>query len=694
MKNSWKDGLLLKLGLDKTKPKVPFIYLWRQVILDYFNKNRSLYGPTRQNNFYADAQATFSGKDKVTYLFTIDGYGTSLPISFATGIRLQAIGDTKVNFVSLLEPTNIDWGSAKTKSKLRTWKAIDAEQEEVDAFNLHKEIASLDTSDFRKASLVYLSNASIKRERELFVNRTLMLVSGVRGESFDKSVKDIEEYCEKNLKLKITRVNRQLPKYLEAFSPFKMEGDNGIFSEVGNSVIPDEILARFRSYDQGKIGEEGMYWGSDIYSNLPVLKKAKEDSGDAENWLVIGETGGGKSFFNKIWILQFLADPQYNLTILDIEGDEYLPIAYFAANNSSVEIINMAEGSGKYFDPVSIPITGDPILDEGAFQMSKDFTIAVLQTLVGKQILEGTRGSWANKIIRLCVARTYERAGVNQSEPGTWARSNALDLYSVFATLEIEYSQAKAGSSAYRNSDKYKDNEDFKAAFDEVFAALEDYFSPDGVRNYVFKEKVTMKQVADAKMVLCSFGMKGKSPSTVDEIQMGLTMLNAGILSNIRSNFSKAAGKFNVKVFEEFQRYSGLPSAEKVFNVALTGGRKLGDVNIIITNKPSELLASDSFGVFENTTSFAIGAVGDSKVREELCERLSMQNMLFELDRISSQTDAGNKSTQVENASIYKFAFLVRLNKRDTTITRVILPQYVAQSDLFRTAVDTSLNKG
>jgi len=41
---------------------------------------------------------------------------------------------------------------------------------------------------------------------------------------------------------------------------------------VGNTTLTDEVISRFNTYDQGKIGERGIYIGSDIYSGFPVLK--------------------------------------------------------------------------------------------------------------------------------------------------------------------------------------------------------------------------------------------------------------------------------------------------------------------------------------------------------------------------------------------------------------------------------------
>lgn len=139
----------------------------------------------------------------------------------------------------------------------------------------------------------------------------------------------------------------------------------------------------------------------------------------------------------------------------------------------------------------------------------------------------------------------------------------------------------------------------------------------------------------------------------------------------------------------EFQRWGKFPGADKTLGVALTGGRKLGDVNIIITNVIAEMLGEDRFNVFSNVTSFLIGAIGDKDVRVDLCNRLSIPNMLPELNKISTvrSTKDEYKGAGSSESSDYRYAFLCGLDKSKYAITKMLLPEHLAKSDLFRTGV-------
>lgn len=680
--------------------------LWKRVFLNSVNKNDSNYPKLRDYNLYSDGSNLFSGKYNVTYFYTIDGYPKELQINFKESIRQEARDGVRISFISTFENSRVEWGSAQMRSKLKTWKTIDEDSTDVDEFNYRENIKLLDNNTWRKQSLLYLSDAEIRRKRKLFKYRTMMIISGKRGDAFNTTIREVLNTCS-SAGIKITRVEGDLQDFLRSFSPFSLELNMNVLKQVGNTTIPDELLARFSSYDQGKVGKRGMYWGTDIFSGFPVFKEVKKNVVDAENLLITAETGGGKSFFVKGLLIQFLGNPKFNGTIMDIEGFEYLFLAGFIANYDSVVVLNMAEGTGSYFDPVEINVTGDEELDKDMFAFSKSFTLAVLKTLLGKNLIEN---DWSSVIVNDAVSKTYASRGVTM-EPETWGNSKGLTLFDVYENMKSLYKEVLnvdgtrkdlggLYSDMYKEEEEfvqaYKKNKEYRNALDLVIAKLSAYFEPlekGGTRSDVFKSRVSLADIRDAKLVVCSFGMAGKSADMVDPVQMSLSQLSAANISHIRSLFSQAKGKYNFKLWEEFQRWGAFPDSEKTITTALTGGRKLGDVNIIVTNWVRKLLDDDKFGIFGNTTSFAIGAIDDSETREMLCKRLSIPLLQQDLDRIV--TGKGNNesfASDKEVTSIYDKAFLVRLDKSVTTITKMIMPEHIAESSIFRTG-DSSLMK-
>ena len=704
-------GFFQQLGKKHEKKTVNFIKLWDEIGTTYIQRNQSMLGEVRGYNMYADTKALYSKEDNITFVYTIDGYPRELEVSYRSTLRRECKEGVRISFISLLDATEIPWDSPRMKAKFRTWKVLEQENGEIDEYNLYQNLNMLDVQDWKKDSLVYLSTAELQRKRKMFDFRSLMLISGKRGQSFDESVASIMKLCNM-MKIKTSRIISDIPAYLSYYSPFARYYNPEVESKSGCVTLTDEILARFNTYAQGQIGKEGIYWGTDIFSSFPCLKPVKRTTETAENWLITAETGGGKSFFVKVLLAQLCAKSEYNGTIMDIEGFEYIPFANYLANNDSVVVLNMGEGTGAYFDPVEIILTGDEDLDADMYALSTSFTLSLFKCLLGAT---QEQDEWVDIVINDAVSLAYGEAGVDASDPNTWKRSKGMTLYTVYEKLKglkTSGNASRAINSMYAQS-LYNErvgfgsklsqndvnrlvsaNEGYQLAIDMCVAKISRYFEANGVRAHLFRHRMSIESIKDAKLVICSFGMAGKSQNSVDPIQMALMQLYAANMSHLRSVFSKQAGKFNFKLWEEFQRWGGFPDADKTINVALTGGRKLGDVNIIITNKVVDMLRDDKFGVFSNITSIAIGAIGDAQVRAELCDRLSIPQMKSELDKIAENNKdlAAYMDGDTLLHNPFSKAFLIGLDRTVYTISRMVLPKDLRDSKLFRTGIDLKGN--
>ena len=645
------------------------VHLYDKLWSTYLTKNKSMYGEKR-DGLYIDWRGFYSGRNRVTYMYTIDGLPKTLDMSFRNRLRRECKEGIRMSFITTLERYTIQWSSPQMQSKLMAWKTLQSGTEAVDEYNLYDNLLMMDSHKWLRDSLRYLSSAEIRRRRKTFKVKSVMLLSGLRGDAFDSTIAEVTNLCA-SMNIRLTRVLYEIPEYLHALSPFSNFYSNKVLAGMGSNVLTDEIIARFSTYSQGTLGVHGTYFGTDIHSKFPVLKPVKITDHKAENWLMTAETEGGKSYYTKGVILSLLSSPRINGTIMDIEGFEYLALAYFMSKSSKVVIINMGEGTGKYFDSVEIVQTGNEDLDKDLYDMSKSCTLSIFKVLLGSALKTDV---WLDTVVNDAVAKTYSEAGVSD-EPETWSRSKGLTYMSVYNTL--------------KNLKDYRTNLEYQSAVDKAVALISRYFDADGTRAKLFQHKISVNDIMEAKLVICSFGMAGKSSQSVDEVQMALMQLSAAHISHLRSIFSKLQGKFNFKLWEEFQRWGKFPDSEKTIGVALTGGRKLGDINIIITNFVAELLNDDRFGVFSNITSVAIGCIWDSKVRKDLVERLSIPQMLPELDRMVSEGKDLSDYSEGDNLSesLYKYAFLVGLDKTKYAIVKMRLPRKLGKSKLFNTGV-------
>ncbi|EQF29688.1 AAA-like domain protein [Clostridioides difficile CD160] len=654
--------------------------------LHYSNltKNKSNYTKklyTTSDTIGIDFSCTYS-KENISYYYLINEMPRELRIRFKNIIRNECSYGIKITFINYLENHFIDWDSPAMQSRLNTLKEVSEEkkQTDVDAYNLHKNIDSINKQKYIEESLNYLSIADKQRGRGIMKSSILMIISGPRGSLFDYNIKKMEQ-CTKNLGIKTKRILYEIPDFLKYFSPFSHLYLKSVKDYIPAQIITDEIVSRYSTYEQGTLGEEGICFGIDINSRFPVFKKVKQESVSAENWLVTSETGWGKSLFVKSILLQLIA-AGFKITIMDIEGTEYIPMANFLSHNSKVEILNMGDGTGKYFESMEIaPKTGIREIDEKAKALSLDFTRAKLRALLGKEFDKDT---WLSVVLEDAIGLVYSEAGITDEE-STWVNSKGLSIFDVYDKLK--------SLSSYNETHIYRTNTEYKNAVKKAIALTSRYFEKNGTMSHTFKEKVNIDSLMSADLIICSFGMEGKSQHAVDETQLTLMQIEASILSHLRSIYSKAQGCFNVKLWEEFQRWGKFPDSDKTLGVAVTGGRKIGDVNIIVTNDVQKLLDDDKFGIFSNTTSFFVGAIKDTKVIDELVTRLQVPQFKPTLYELSSAKRIKNKNQHNKNSSSkisshLQNAFLFSLDSDKIGLTRMELPNDVASSKIFKTGVN------
>lgn len=658
---------------------------WRDTVLLYDDlyfthlvKNKSELGrrePQEQGKIGIDFSCTYDG-EKVTFYYLLQGLPREMFIDFKDRIRREAKPGVRVNFLNYVRGHHIDWDSPQMRSRLRVLKQVgsDNNSSDVNAYNLHENIGALSKQNWIEDSLSYLALADKKRSRSLLQSSILMTISGDRGQEFDDSVRLIEAYA-KHIGVNLRRVLYDIQDLLKFFSPFGRYYSKKIMDTLPTYVLTDEILSRFNVYTQGTLGFRGIIFGIDVYSKFPVLKVVKPHDDIAENWLITAETGGGKSLTVKAIILQLLS-LNFIGTIMDIEGFEYIPISNYMSGHSKVKVLNMAEGTGSYFDPVEIfESLGLEDIDQEAKNMSVNFTLAVFKTLLGRAYTEDIL---LDTVINDAVSEVYQEAGVTE-ERTTWVNSKGLtlfDVYSMFFTLK---------------ESRFRDSDDYLKAIDTAIAVTSKYFDPRGTRSSIFTKRVVVSEIISADLVICAFGMAGKAQQAVDETQLALMQLGAAQLSHQRSIFSKSQGKFNFKVWEEFQRWGKFPDSDKTIGVAVTGGRKLGDVNIIITNEVAQILADDRFGILSNVTSFLIGAISDKSVRQELCRRLSIPNMQRELDSLAMASKDVEDSGDSNSESYLNHAFLCGLDRSKFGIIKTELPNELVKSTLFKTGVNVKM---
>ena len=240
--------------------------------------------------------------------------------------------------------------------------------------------------------------------------------------------------------------------------------------------------------------------------------------------------------------------------------------------------------------------------------------------------------------------------------------------------------------------DSDADNLKHKAAV-AIIDSASIYFEPGEAKSGTFKQPMSANELYKAKFIVFSFGMKGSDNSAMDPTILALKQLSVAYVNIQISNFCKYVRHcFNVKVWEEFQRWGEAKGSAPILSNVITGGRKRGDVNFIITNDLAAMLDDDNElnkKLRQNIQNYAIGKIPDSFVRQEFVKKFDQQEVLVALDNIAKAASAQQSGTQklTGSQSRYKNAFCIILEDGKKAIVKVKLPNVLLKSELFKTGV-------
>ncbi len=651
---------------------------------------KSIIEPTEKldNSQIAIGFSNIASETQLNKYFLVRQFPDYLQPQIMDVIRRRCVDNgVKINFYIYANPYKIDWNSAEMRNKMDIWRKYSSDVTgDVSVWDYREKRGSLQARERIIMSTKYLNEAELDHKRSLLRIGLLIEISAYRDDdsiiNMMNSIKLLKDLCvQHELKIRELRVN--MIDWLTRLDIFSLKSVREIDSKIPRKILTDDILANFNSFKQGRVGKDGVPLGIDILSGVPVFKKFKADPDDAENWLIVAETKGGKSFFIKTLLTYLIADG-FVVTVMDYEGDEYNNLASYirAGNPDDVRIISMGKSSMQYVDPTPIPdITGDDDIDDELKDSAINYIIAHFRIMVGG--LEGNLSKWEESVISMAIRRVYDSAGVTEDK-NTWIRSKGLVLKDIYDEVKIIVESKEL-------VDFDTDNVKHKAALN-ILEASSIYFEEGESKANTFKNNITMDELYKAKMIIFSFGMRGAIDSITDRLMLALKQLSVACISSQISNYCKYVKKcFNVKVWEEFQRWGNARGSSEIVINAMTGGRKRGDVNFIITNDLSRILDEDDYvasGIRQNIQNMAIGRIKDRIVRRKFCDTYGLNDIEVALDRIAVASDVEDRDSHDSSSDRYRHAFCVILDNGKKAITKVILPPSLTRSKLFRTGVD------
>lgn len=628
---------------------------------------------------------------QITKYFMITNFPDYLSTRLMDQIRMACIDSgVKVNFYIYGAPYKIRWDSAEMKNKMNIWKDYtDKAPDDPNVFEYRQKRDSALAKQRIINSTRYLNDAELNQKRTTMKVSFVVAISGRRDDesllNLSRSIQAFKSLC--NIaEIKYREIQVNLMDWIQTLEPLSMRNIKETTSRISRKAMTDDILAHFNSYKQGRVGTTGVPLGIDIVSKVPALWKFKEDPDAPENWLISATTGGGKSYFVKTLLTYLLADG-FVVTVLDYEGDEYTNLANYikTSNPDDVRVISMGKGSAVYFDPMEIPeLTGDMKVDADLKESAINYTLSTFRIITCG--IEEELTQYEQRIISSAIKRVYDRAGVTD-DMQTWCKSKGLRIHMV-------YDEIKKMVDSQELVDESLDNIRHKSAF-KIADAASVYFEEGEAKAGTFKHPMSANELYNARFIVFSFGMNGATSSQIDPAVLALKQLSVANVSIQVSNYCKYVRHcFNVKVWEEYQRWGEAKGSAEIISNAMTGGRKRGDVNFIITNDLQNILDDTneiSKRIYQNIQGYAIGKITDQRIRAEFCdskEEPDLEPILALIDKASGADGSKSKRKASGIGNRYKNAFCVILPNGKKTVVKAMLPSVVVKSDLFRTGVD------
>lgn len=588
----------------------------------------------------------------------------------------------RIDFYTYSEPHKIDWSSPEMVNRVRVWREFAEKQDSKNVFDYRESKTDADNKQRIIMSTKYLNESELKYKRTLCRTFFIIKVTADRNRedmvNMMDTIRSMKELLNASYGIKVKELRVNMLGWLRAISPFYLENNKEVMSKIPKKIMTDDNLANFDSIKQGKVGDNGIPIAIDVESGMAILHKFKENTSDADNALIAAETGSGKTYLMLPMINYLLADGLKG-TIMDYEGDEYTNYVNYirAANKEDVCIISVGKNSENYFDPCRIPErTGVYDIDVEAKRMSIAYIMLMFQKMVScSEELSNSQ----SKIISLAIQRMHDSAGITE-DMNTWSeRSKEL-------SLEMVYSEIKDMVNKKEFYDPDGGNKLHKAG-EDIIEAVSIFFEEGEAYSGTFKKPIGLNEIYRAKLVLFSFGMKGQMTGLVDKRVIALKQLSVSYVNTLISNHCKYVMNIcNFKVWEESQRWFEVAGSSEIIINEITGGRKRGDINFIVTNNLGELLdTKNRLGdtLTQNIQHYFIGSIPKRSTREKFCEEFNLWDILGDLNKIAEQGKKREKTNNKKVGSKYRHAFCFVFADGSKPVGRVELPKAISGSHIF-----------
>ena len=644
--------------------------------------------------FYYTAESVYT-KNGVKKPFIITDYPMEMDRGFVSDIRYRVEeyveqyrtktgidGTVSVNLTVDMIPYDIRLDSRKTTNRwnglVRMYKRVSADMEEKDLEDELKTDKYSDNVRRKVRSFMHIRDARDKLKAG-FYKTAVVLELEVKNpdlveanEILKEAERGLDSYSAE-VDLRYKRMFLNVHQYYKNYTPTSMFNERELLRRkyTGN-VFSDDTLSSFFMPSHGKVGDAtGLYFGIDVKSTEVVTYDLTKGS-DANNLLLMAQTGQGKSAYAKMVLSYIGLDKRYQTVIFDYEGTEYAPLGMILDATE----VGMAGTAGSYVNTMVIQEkTGDPDIDEGRWRTSMEMTTNIYNLIFDEDY---GMSKIELDIFSFMLGKLYANAGVSDVNPDEWYnRSKNLTFYTLYAMLD----------EMINSHDPELFGEFDGADIRDFRSSLRPYFGKGQVYNSWFQNPISIEDFLHSKDVVFNFGMSSESESSVDSKKLALRQMYASYLTILKSSVNKSMGIRTFIVVDEMQRYLKLNYSGGIIAQFVSGGRKLGMITLLITNSPQELISAGDTNnpnvqdnistVMSGITGQIIGAMRKNDM-DEVIDTFGLHNAVGYLYELADIAENRKKKAEM------KYCFYLNMRGEQTVVKGVVHPAFI-ESPIYST---------
>lgn len=543
-----------------------------------------------------------------------------------------------INYNVKMNPHFIDFDSREMQTRRSLWEQYIREEEseisnDENRFATQRNTSTLNRNQWLLESWDCFQQAVVNKlatpTMELIVEICVCDNSNQSVKRLNKAVDTFLRLCGSyHIKFKPIKSSLwdSIWEFFKSFAPISSEDLTTIPAEVTKFPVTTDFISHMCDFTQGTLSGTEIVMGFDV-KNLQLVYKDLATTHEAENILVTGGTGSGKSCLAKCIGFQVLFNG-YTVVVLDRDG-EYVPMAQEIGG----KIISFK--SGNYFDTFEIAdLTGDVEVDSGLYEESITSTIQFFHTLCSSAY-EPQMSSDEIAMFSLVHSALRKKFGIVASDSSTWKNSQIYGFsYIGFYNMLLSM---RDNDASFR--DRY--NEKLERFIDK----LRVYFDEDGIYHSRFLNPISVNKIYeaidnDAGMIVFDLNIPEEETPSKDTV---IKLITASHLTSLILAHNKKLKKFTVAYVEELNRFLQNPHALVIASSMATGNRKKNACSFFMTNTPYTLISGDknleTIKENMNYTLFGKFVNGDEKYIDKIATSFGLFNSVDELNLVATHKE-------------------------------------------------------